>query len=81
MSLIYYKFVYFGNSLHIYLSNSPVLPEVIVQVLRVVLDAETAGRTLFPPAAVIELPDGGVVADEERPPVAKVRPDHPPRGP
>ena len=50
---------------------------MIVQVRRVVLDAEPAARTLLhvPAAAAVEILDGGVVADEERPPVAKVRPD------
>ena len=56
-------------------SNSPVLFEVIVQVRRIVVNAETAARALLPvPAAEMELPDGGVVADEEGSPVAEVGP-------
>ena len=54
-------------------SNSPVLFEVIVQVRRIVVNAETAARTLLHvPAAEMELPDGGVVTDEEGSPVAKI---------
>ena len=56
-------------------SNSPVLFEVIVQVRRIVLNAETADRALLHvPVAEMELPDGGVVADEEGSPVAKIWP-------
>ena len=68
-----------GNILQTYLFNSPVLPEVIVQVRRVVLNAEPANGTLLHLAAEERLEDG-VVADEESPPVTKVRPDTKSRG-
>ena len=57
------------------IAHPPVLFEVIVQVRRVVLNAEAAARALLHvPAAEMERPDGGVVADKEGPPVAKVWP-------
>ena len=48
---------------------------MIVQVRLVVRNAEATARALLHvPAAEMELPDGGVVTDEESSPVAKVWP-------